>query len=477
MRRLSAPAIWVFALLACLLLVRVGLGFAQPMPSMLLGTPEMQSGASQSLRKLLPSVVSIVVRKTVPQDEHGTNVAGTTQQSERAYGSGFVIDPSGIIVTNYHVVQDAWDIEVTFSDGTRVPAHLLHATRLIDVALIKVDVDHKLPAVSWGDSDKLQIGDPVFAVGNAFSIGVSVSGGLVSALNRNIMDSPYDDYIQTDAAINHGNSGGPLVDANGDVVGMDTAIISPTDGSSGVGFAIPSHNVRIAITRLMQYGWLHPGWFGMKVQQVTPDMGRALGMADPHGSIVAHVEPNGPAAAAGLHVGDVIVRLGSEVPTDERALLRSIADAPIGQDIVLGIVRDGKLLSLQVRVGEWPRSKWDVFDAPVPTVEPHPQVPSDLGITLATLDPANRARYGVRLAQTGVLVTGVAAGTDAARRGMVQGDVVLRIDAKPVASPADVQAAFDQARAAKRDFVLALVQQKAPSKPGPEWLALRVAED
>lgn len=204
-------------------------------------------------------------------------------------------------------------------------------------------------------------------------------------------------------------------------------------------------------------------------------MGVALGLEDPHGSIVANVEPNGPAAEAGLRVGDVIVRLGLEAPTDERALLRAIADAPIGQGIVLGVVRDGKPLTLKVRVEEWPRSKWDAFDAPVPTTEPHPHVPPDLGITMATLNPANCARYGVGLTHIGVLVTGVAAGTDAAQRGLAQGDVILRIDAKPVSSPTDVQAVFDQARAEKRDFVLALIQQKASNKPGPEWLPLRVA--
>jgi len=290
MRRFSTSVAWGFALLACLLLLRIGLTVAEPTSPILFGMSEMPGNASQPLRKLLPSVVSISIHRTVTQDTSATNASGGmpnasdgTPRTERFYGSGFIIDPSGVIATNYHVVRDAQDIEVTFHDGTRVTAHLLKATQLIDVALIKVDVDHKLPTVSWGDSDKLQVGDPVFAVGNALSVGISVSGGLVSGLNRNIMDSPYDDYVQTDAAINHGNSGGPLVDANGKVVGIDTAIISPTQASAGVGFAIPSHNARDVITRLMQYGWLRPGWIGVKIQQLTPDMALALGLSDPQG--------------------------------------------------------------------------------------------------------------------------------------------------------------------------------------------------
>jgi serine protease Do len=477
MRRFSTSVAWAFALLACLLLLRIGLSVAEPSSPILFGMSDMPGSASEPLRKLLPSVVSISIHRTVTQDGPAMNASGGTPHSERFYGSGFIIDPSGVIATNYHVVRDAEDIEVTFHDGARLPARLLKATQLIDVALIKVDVDHKLPAVSWGDSDKLQVGDPVFAVGNALSVGISVSGGLVSGLNRNIMDSPYDDYIQTDAAINHGNSGGPLVDANGKVVGIDTAIISPTQASAGVGFAIPSHNARDVITRLMQYGWLRPGWIGVKIQQLTPDMALALGLSDPQGSIVANVAPEAPAAAAGLQVGDVIVRFGSEAPRDERALLRAIATAPIGRDIVLGVLRNGKPLSLRVAVKEWPRSSWDRFDAPVSALAPHHNVPPDLGITLASLDAANRAQYGITLTQPGIVVTGVAADTDAAQRGLARGDVILEINTKKVSGPEDVQAALDQARAQKRAFVVALIQPKVSKLPGPQWLALRVTDN
>ena len=208
MLRLRVLAARVLALLGCMLLLSVEPAAAQPMQPMMFGTQEVQNRQAELLRKVLPSVVNITTRT----DGSGASAKG-------AFGSGFVLDPSGLIVTNYHVVKNAWEIDVTFHDGRRVPAHLLKATQLDDIALIKVDVGHPLPAVTWGDSDKLRIGDPVFAIGNALGVGISVSGGLVSALNRNLMSSPYDDYIQTDSAINHGNSGGPLVDMKGNVVG------------------------------------------------------------------------------------------------------------------------------------------------------------------------------------------------------------------------------------------------------------------
>jgi serine protease Do len=198
----------------------------------------------------------------------------------------------------------------------------------------------------WGESDALQIGDPVFAVGNPLGLGLSVSGGIVSALNRNIMDTPYDHFIQTDAAINHGNSGGPLFNMKGEVIGVDTAIISPTTGSAGLGFAIPARGARFLVERLKQFGWLRPGWMGLKVDQVTPEIADALGMKpaegpQPAGSIISKVFEDGPAAKAGLRVGDVILRFDDQKPSDERALLRNIVMAPPGETVKLTVWRAG----------------------------------------------------------------------------------------------------------------------------------------
>ena len=422
----------------------------------------MQASESALISKLLPSVVSVYVAKDVKRPEVAMNASGTGDDVRHSFGSGFVIDPTGVIATNAHVVEGAWQIDVTFADGTKVPAHLLKATRLIDVALIKIDVDHPLPALTWGDSDALQVGDPVFVIGNALGVGISVSGGIVSGLNRNIMDSPYDDYIQTDAAINHGNSGGPLFNKKGEVIGINTALLSATSSWSGLGFSIPARSAQVVIGRLMHYGWLRPGWVGIKIQQVTPEMALALGMKQAEGSIVAAVTPGGPAADAGVRPGDVIRHLGTTTPGDERALLRAIATSPIGDNISLSLWRDGKEQDLRVPVKEWPRSQWDLLDAPVSMPAPHHHVPPDLGIALAPLNDANRPQFDTSLAQNnGVLVTGVASGSDAADHGLTAGDIIVRVQDRSVSTPEQVAAALAATRAEKREFVLILVHPKS----------------
>ena len=392
-------------------------------------------------------------------------------------GSGFVIDPAGIIATNWHVVAGAYEIIVNFADGSSTPASVLSATRVGDIALLKVDVGHPLPVAHWGDSDKVQVGDPVVAIGNPLGLGMSVSSGIVSALNRNIMETPYDDFIQTDAAINHGNSGGPLFNMRGEVIGIDTAIVSPTTGSAGLGFAIPASNAQFVIERMLKYGWVRPSWLGMIVQQVTPDMARALGMAQPTGSIVAATAADGPAAAAGVQVGDVVLRFGDKTPSDERALLRMIAMTPEGQTSSLTIWRAGQQRTLPVIVREWPRQQWAKYDMAAKAAPIHWTLPPDFGLTLADLSDRNRAHYGLDAQQAGVLITGVAADTDAAEHGLVPGDVILRVQDAPVRSSAEVKAKLDAVRDQKRSFALLLVLPEAQTRPGPKWIALRVGPD
>jgi serine protease Do len=245
--------------------------------------------------RLLPSVVAILA--TGPGSTQGGAGAATRPNTER--GSGFVIDPSGLIATNNHFIAGAYQIQVTFSDGQTAPAKLVATASVIDIAVIKVETQHALMPVRWGDSNKLQIADPVRAIGNALGLGTAVSAGVISALDKNIDASPYDDYIQTDAAINHGNSGGPLVNAAGEVIGMDTALISPTTGSVGIGFAQPSADVIFVTGRLIRDGWIRPGWVGGTVENVTPDLANALGMPSPQGSIITSLTNGGPAATAG----------------------------------------------------------------------------------------------------------------------------------------------------------------------------------
>ena len=440
---------------------------------------EMSSSQGALIRSLLPAVVNVTVHKQSPSPTAPKEAsAGDTPNNHKEFGSGFLVDPSGIIMTNYHVVDGAWDIVVGFSDGERTVAHLLNASRLVDIALLKVDTGHPLPVVKWGDSDALQVGDPVFAIGNPFGVGTSVTSGIVSALNRNIMDSPYDDFIQTDAAINHGSSGGPLFNLRGEVVGVDTALISPTTASTGLGFAIPAHSAQIIMNRLTHYGWLRPGWIGVKIQQVTDDAANALGMPRAQGSIVSNVTPGGPAEKAGLRIGDVIMTLGASSPGDERALLRQIATAPIGEPLQVGLWRDGRQQTIAIPVMQWPRDRWEVLDPRVSLPVVHEEVPADLGITLTPLNAANRAQYDVKDMPPGfadgVLVSNVATGTDASARGLKAGDVILRVQERTVKDTHDVQQAFDTARADKKDFVLVLVLPKDADKPGPEWLSLRV---
>jgi serine protease Do len=449
---------------------------AAPAPAPAPVAAPAQVDRSQLIQSLLPSVVSIVIRKDVGGGGTKPGAAAAQPETRQAYGSGMIIDPSGLIATNYHVVQGAWEIEVGFHDGTRALAHLVKATKLIDVALIKVDVEHKLPAVRWGSSEALQVGEPVFAIGNALGVGISATQGIVSALHRNIDASPYDDFIQTDASINHGNSGGPLFNAQGEVVGMNTALLSPSAGSSGLGFAIPSRSVQIIIDRLLTYGWLRPGWIGVKIEEVTPDMARALGMRQAEGSIVAFVQPGGPAEQAGLRIGDVLVGLNEASASDERALLRSIATSPIGKVLALSLWRNGKPATVNVTVHEWPRDLWDKLDPPIPPARPEPSLPPDLGIGLAALTPADRSRPGLMPKQTAVKVVAVAAGSDAAQRGLTAGDFILRVQDRTIARVADVQAAFRAERASGLKFVMVLVLPKVQRFPGPEWLVLRLAD-
>jgi serine protease Do len=425
---------------------------------------------------LLPTVVNISVRKETASPAVGATVPGADASPtiKRYVGSGFIIDPSGLVVTNYHVVEDAFEITVTFSNGSSVPGKMLSASRIADLAILKVEADHPLQAARWGNSDLLQVGDQVFAAGNPFGIGVSFSAGIVSGLNRDIQNSPYDDLIQTDAAINHGNSGGPLFDMQGFVVGVDSNLISPTAGSVGLGFAMPSNTAHFVVDQLRTYGWVRPSWIGVKVQTVTQDMADAMGTAPPNGSIVAWVVPGGPAEKAGFAIGDVIFRYDGSRLSDERALLRDITHTPVGDTITLMVRHDGAQRSVPVTTEVWPRNQWEARDAPLMVQQPKIAIPRDLGLALSVLPPEHRSDLASQTSLNGVLVTSVAANSDPAQKGMAGGDVILRVQDKSVATPAEVQSGIDAARADKRDYVMMLVLSKKVDVPGPKWIVLKL---
>jgi serine protease Do len=444
---------------------------------------DLGADRSETIRRLLPSVVGISVKKfqivSAGAQTAATSDALANPGSSIKYyvGSGFVIDPSGLILTNYHVVEDAFEVSVKFLDGTTLQASTLHASRVADLAIIKVQTDHPLVATQWGNSDALQVGDQVFVMGNPFGVGLSVSGGIVSALNRNLQDTPYDDYIQTDAAINHGNSGGPLFDMHGNVVGVNSELISPTPGFVGLGFAIPSNTARFVVDQLQTYGWDRPAWVGLKVQLLTPELANAAGIDPPGGSLVSWIFPDSPAKKAGLEIGDVIVRFDNGTPSDDRSLLRDIAHSPVGATINLVVRHNGAERGLPLVTEVWPRNQWEARDAPVPVQQPHTAIPPGLGLALSPIAPGAKSKLGVPDGLDGVLVDNVEAYTDAARQGLVAGDIILRVQNKPVATPSDVQSGIDAARALKRDYLQMLVLPKVRTARGPRWYALQVAGD
>jgi serine protease Do len=446
---------------------------------------DVMIGTDQSdlIRSLLPTVVNITTSKVEPLNPPAPQMASAATPPPKTavpttiksyVGSGFIVDPSGVIVTNYHVVEDAFEIVVTLSDGTRLKGKMLAASRLADLALVKIDTDHPLKAAQWGDSDTVQVGDQVFAAGNPFGIGLSISSGIVSALNRDIQNSPYDDLIQTDAAINHGNSGGPLFNMKGQVIGVDSDILSPTTGSVGLGFAIPSSSAQFVAQRLQMYGWVRPSWIGLKLQQVTPDIAQALGMEQSRGSLVSWVMEGSPAAKAGMKIGDAVMAFNGAPPSDERALLRDIAHTSVGDSIILGVRRDGKMVDVRVQVAEWPRNQWDKFDAPAEATQPKIMIPADLGLTMAPLTPDDRIKMNTGAITQGVVIKAVAANSDAYEKGVVAGDIIMRVQDKPVATKAEVLAAVQADRVAKRRYTLLLILPKARTLPGPKYYALEV---
>ncbi|MGH7041100.1 MAG: Do family serine endopeptidase, partial [Acetobacteraceae bacterium] len=296
-------------------------------------------------------------------------------------GSGFVIDAAkGYIVTNGHVVKDAEDVRVTFHDDSTVDAEVVGKDDKMDLAVlkVKVDKDKKLTAATFGDSDKMRVGDWVLAIGNPFGLGGSVTAGILSARQRDINSGPYDDFLQTDAAINRGNSGGPMFNMDGQVIGINTAIYSPSGGSIGIGFAIPSDIARTAVAQLRRYGRPRRGWLGLQAEAVTADIARTLGLPGVGGALVATVAPGGPAAVTGLRAGDVILRLGG-VRLRARTLPRLIAEAAPGTGITLLVWRDGQQLNLRAQLGARP------------DVPRHPAAPAG---TAHLVTPAARAHRG-----------------------------------------------------------------------------------
>jgi serine protease Do len=370
-----------------------------------------------------------------------------------ALGSGFIVDPSGYVVTNNHVVGHSNKVSVILQDNSRHPAKIIGRDDKTDLALLKIDSKKRLPFVSWGDSDQAKVGDWVVAVGNPFGLGGSVTAGIISALGRNINEGPYDDFIQIDAPINRGNSGGPTFNLSGEVIGINTAIYSPSGGSVGIGFAVPSNTAKNVITQLKENGHVTRGWLGVAIQSITPAIARGLGInpEQPEGALVASVTPDSPAAKAGLKQGDVILKAGDHPVKQVHDLPRVVAASPIGQKLALTVERDGKQITVEPTIAEMPQNLQQMASD---TGQPETPTTS-LGMQLASITPERRSQFHIPKDVEGVVVTHVASDSPAGALGVEEGDVIMAIDQQPAANPERAAAELKQA-AAKGTILLLL---------------------
>lgn len=380
-----------------------------------------------------------------------------TPRRVNSLGSGFIIDSSGIVVTNNHVIADADDITVILNNGARLKAELIGRDQKTDLAVLKVKSDTPLKAVKFADSDRVRLGEWVIAIGNPFSLGGTVTAGIVSARNRDINSGPYDNYIQTDASINRGNSGGPLFNLDGDVIGINTAIISPSGGSIGIGFAVPSKTAMAVIDQLREYKEVRRGWLGVKIQQVTDEIAESLNIKPARGALVAGIDEKGPAKPAGIEAGDVIIKFDGKDVKEMRDLPRIVADTAVGKDVEVIIVRKGKEEKKTVKLGRLEDEKPQPASIKSQPPEDKSVVQKSLGLQLAGITPELRTRYKIKDSVKGVVITGVDASSVAADKRLVAGSVIVAIEQEQVGTPQDVQAKVDALKKAGKKTALLLV--------------------
>jgi serine protease Do len=469
---------------------------AQPAPVTPIAPAAPPAGAPMSFAdltaRLQPAVVNISTTQRIevgnlPRLGPGTNLEDLfrrfqEQQSENgqpvtrqanSLGSGFLISPDGYIVTNNHVIsgrdgQKLVDtITVTLSDRREFNARVVGRDPLSDLAVLKIE-GQNLPYVQFGNSMGTRVGDWAIAIGNPFGLGGTVTAGIVSALHRGIQGGgAYDRYIQTDASINQGNSGGPLFDLNGNVIGVNTAIFSPTGGNVGVGFAIPAELVKPVVDQLRNTGKVRRGYLGVQIQNMTPAIAASLGLPKDRGEIIAAVEPNGPARAAGLQQGDVVMKVNGIEVTPDNSLSYIVANTPIGSKVPVEVVRGGKRLTLTAGIGERPSEaallgQPERNDTPEKNDNDQPGAEAarkSLGLTLQAMSPEIRQQLRLPDTVRGVVVAKVSPSSDAAEQGLQRGDIIVSVNQRPVASPQEAADVVAEARKAGRDTVLLFVQR------------------
>ena len=454
---------------------------AAPLTAQARGAPD---SFADLVEDLLPAVVNIATTQMVDTrrgeefeeffkeffERRGGEPPQREQRRANSLGSGFIIDSGGYIVTNNHVIAEADEITVRLSDDTSLEATVVGRDEKTDLALLKVETSKPLPAVSWGDSDETRIGDWVVAIGNPFGLGGTVTAGIVSALQRDINTGSYDDYIQSDAAINRGNSGGPMFNLEGKVIGVNTAIFSPSGGSVGIGFAIPSTLARNIIGQLRDHGEVRRGWLGVRIQTVTEELAEGLRLDKPRGALVASVTPEGPAESSGILQGDVIIRFDGREVTEMRKLPRMVAETPIGKAVPVVVWRKGAEETVQVTLGELDDERIARASLETGPVEEDSGKIDDLGLALGQITPELRERFELDEKTKGVVVTEVDQAGSAAEKGLQPGDVIVEVDQEEVASPSQVAERVAKAREDGFRVVTLLVYRQGDFR----WVAVRI---
>lgn len=475
---MQTRALWLGMLATVLVLAQAMMAQARP------------DSLAPLAQQISPSVVNIttstvVERPTGPQGivpegspfeeffnnrrNDGNNGQGPRRSS--ALGSGFVISEDGYVVTNNHVIEGADEILIEFFSGEELPAKVIGTDPNTDIALLKVETDQPLPFVPFGDSDQALVGDWVIAMGNPLGQGFSVSAGIVSARNRALSGS-YDDYLQTDAAINRGNSGGPLFNMDGEVVGVNTAILSPNGGSIGIGFSMASNVVVRVVDQLREFGETRRGWLGVRIQDLTEDLAEGFGLDSTDGALVNSVQ-DGPSKEGGMLDGDIIVSFAGKPVKDTRGLVRSVANSPVGETVRIIVLRDGKSVTLKVTLGRREDAEKAVeAAAPAPEEEAVPETKSILGVTLSTLTDEMRTQLNLSEKQEGLAITDVDETSEAYEKGLRAGDVITEAGQQKITSIADLDARLVEVKEAGRKSLLLLVRRGGD----PRFVALSLAE-
>ena len=465
----SVPVTSVVALGMCLLWASSGA--ARPAPD----------GFADLAEKLLPAVVNISTTQEMKQSEMEPNFPipklppgspfedffrdfmergrPSPHRNSHSLGSGFIIDSSGYIVTNHHVIAEAAEVRVILHDGKQLEAEIIGRDDKTDLALLKVDSEVPLVAVPFADSDEARVGDWVVAIGNPFGLGGTVTAGIISARARDINSGPYDDYIQTDASINRGNSGGPLFNLQGEVVGVNTAIFSPTGGSIGIGFSIPANLAKPVLAQLRDFGQTRRGWLGVRIQQVTDEIADSLGMSEESGALVAKVNPGEPAAKAGIEPGDVIIEFDGKPVPGVRKLQRIVAETDINQPVRVKVWRDEREKVLTVTVGELESFEKAALSKSGDDKKQMTTQFDGMGMTLSSLTPNLRRQFELKDVDGGVVITDVDKDGQAAERGLRQGDVIVEVGQEEVNSPDQISEKLQEAAKKDKKSVLFLVER------------------